>query len=279
MNESFANKVVIVTGAGRGIGRGIAEAFADHGATVVIATRTLSYADEALAAITARGGKAAIFQIDVNDKARIEELVADTVGRYGRLDIVVHSAADIPHGTVLSVSEEAIELGIGSMIKASFWLIRAAAPHLAKAADGGRLIFISSICGPKTIVPGRTAYGVAKAGLEALIRGAALDLARDNITVNGIEPGLIASARVKAGMDEKALAGFASTLPVPRPGTAEEIAHVALFLASQHSAYITGESITIDGGATLSTSGGAANLLVDHNKTPPPPAAGHNSER
>ena len=266
MNESFNGKVAIVTGAGRGIGRAIAEAFAAAGAKVVIAARTMSYAEEALAAIQNAGGTASIFQIDVNDKARIEALIEDTAKRYGGIDIIVHSAADIPHGNVMDVTDEAIDKGIGSIIKASFWLTRAAVPYLKKARDGGRLIFISSICGPKTIVPNRIAYGVAKAGLDAFIRGAALDLARDNITVNGIEPGMIASARVQASMSADALAQFTSTLPVPRAGTNEEIAHVALFLASRMSGYINGESIVMDGGSTLSTAKGVSTLLVDHSK-------------
>lgn len=269
MNESFENKVVIVTGAGRGIGRAIAEAFAAEGARVVIAARTLSYAEEAIAAIAEAGGSASLFQIDVNDKARVEELVADTMRRHGRLDVVVHSAADIPHGGLMDVSDEAIELGISSIIKASFWLARAAVPYLKQAPDGGRLIFISSICGPKTVVQGRIAYGVAKAGLDAFIRGAAQDLARDNITVNGIQPGLIASARVQAAMDMDALGRIASGFPVPRAGTSEEIAHAVLFLASARSGYITGESIVIDGGSTLST-GRISSLLVDHSRTRQP---------
>jgi 3-oxoacyl-[acyl-carrier protein] reductase len=266
MSESFAGKVVIVTGAGRGIGRAIAESFAADGAKVVIAARTPSYGEEAVAAIRHAGGTASLFLLDVNDKALVENLIADTVKQYGALDIVVHAAADIPHGTVMDVSDEAIEKGIGSIIKASFWLTRAAVPHLRKARDGGRLIFISSICGPKTIVPGRVAYGVAKAGLEAFIRGAALEFARENITVNGIEPGLIASARVQAGMNQETLQGFASTFPVPRPGTSEEIAHVTKFLASKYSGYITGESIVIDGGSILTTSPGVSSILVDHGK-------------
>lgn len=263
MSESFAGKVVIVTGAGRGIGRSIAEAFAAAGAHVVLGTRTLSYAEQALAAIEASGGTASIFQLDVNERERVRALVEETVMHHGGIDVIVHSAADIPHGTLFDISDEAIELGISSIVKASFWLTRAAAPHLRNSRDGGRLIFVTSVCGPRTMIPGRIAYGVAKAGLEAFIRGAALELADDNITVNGIEPGLISSDRARGMAGIERLNAFATRIPVPRPGTPQEVAHVALFLASKHSGYITGTSILIDGGSTLSTTD-VSSLLGNH---------------
>lgn len=264
MTESFENKIVIVTGAGRGIGRSIAEAFAEQGAKVVIAARTVSYGEETVAHINSSGGTASLFQIDVNDQEAVEELIDDTVQRYGGIDIIVHSAADIPHGGVMTATDEAIDKGISSIIKASFWLARAAAPYLSCAKDGGRMIFISSICGPKTVLLNRVAYGVAKAGLDAFIRGAALEFSRSNITVNGIEPGLIASARAKEALNDEAMTNVTSALPIARAGEPEEIAHVALFLASKHSSYITGESIVIDGGSTLSTSSNVSNHLINH---------------
>lgn len=264
MTRAFENRSVVVTGGGRGIGRAIAEAFADQGAKVVIGARTASYGEEAVAAITASGGQASLVQVDISDKAGVFGLIEAAVQRHGGLDIVVHSAADIPSGGI-DVPDEAFERGMASIVKASFWLTQAARPHLRTAKGGGRMIFISSICGPKTMVPGRMAYGVAKAGLDAFIRGAALELAREKITVNGIEPGLIASARAVAGMGMEVLNQIGARSPVGRPGTAEEIAHTALFLASPLSGFITGTSVVIDGGSTLSNSDPSA-FLVDHQK-------------
>ena len=153
MTESYSGKTVIVTGAGRGIGRGIAEAFAAAGAKVVIAARTLSYAQEALAAITEAGGAAEIFQIDVKDKQACLALIEHTAARFGGIDVIVHSAADIPHGGLGQVSDAGIDAGFDSIVKAAWWMLQAARPHLSKARDGGRFIAIGSVCGPVTVVP------------------------------------------------------------------------------------------------------------------------------
>lgn len=266
MSESFASKTVIVTGAGRGIGRAIAEQFAAAGAKVVIGARTMSHAEDAAAAIRARGGEVTLFQLDVKDREGVAGLVAAAAERYGGIDVIVHAAADIPHGGLDDVSEEAIDAGFASSSKCGLWLIRAARPYLRQARDGGRVIFISSIVGPQTVLQGRLFYGVAKAGLEAFIRGAALELARENITVNGIEPGLIASARATDLLGEAGLAKVGAMVPVPRAGRVEEIAHASMFLASRMSGYITGTSMVVDGGSILSTSQVAPSQLADHDK-------------
>ncbi len=252
--ESFADKTVIVTGAGRGVGRGVSEAFAEAGAHVMIAARTMSYAEEALAEIRSKGGSAEIFQIDVKDKARCLALVDATVERFGGLDVIVHSAADIPHGGLGQVSDKAIDAGFDSIAKAAWWILQAARPHLAQARDGGRFIAISSVCGPVTMVSGMTAYGMAKSALDAFVRGAALDLARENITVNAVVPGLIASARAKDILGDAGLSAYSAGIPVPRPGTPADIAHACFFLASARAGYVTGTNIKVDGGSTLSTS-------------------------
>lgn len=261
MNESFSGKTVIVTGGGRGIGRGIALAFAQAGANVMLAARTLSFAEETKADIEAAGGVAEIFVIDVKDHAQCSALIEATAERFGGIDVIVHCAADIPHGGVGHVSDDAMEAGFASIAKAAWWLLDAARPHLANAKDGGRFIAIGSVNGTVSVVPNMTAYGMAKAALDAFVRGAAGDVVADGITVNAVNPGLVASARAKAVLGDDGLAAYGATVPVGRVGTPEDVAHACLFLASAQSGYITGTSIKIDGGSSVAASSGRNDLL------------------
>lgn len=253
MTSSFAGRTVVVTGAGRGIGRGIAEAFAAAGANVMIGTRTMSHGEDAKAAIIAAGGMADVAHVDVKDHGLCDALIAATVARFGGLDILVHCAADIPHGSLGQVSDEAMEAGFASIAKAAWWLTLAARPHLNQSAEGGRVVLIGSVAGTATTVPGMTAYSMAKAALDAFTRSAALDLAREGITVNSILPGLIASDNAKRVLGDEGLDRIGALGPVPRVGTPADVANAALFLAAPASSYITGVSIVVDGGSTLST--------------------------
>jgi 3-oxoacyl-[acyl-carrier protein] reductase len=263
MSESYTGKAVIVTGAGRGIGAGIAKAFAAAGANVMLAVRTLSYAEETKAQIAAAGGSAEIFQIDVKDHDACTALIEATAKRFDGVDVIIHCAADIPHGGVGHVSDEALESGFASTAKAAWWLLDAARPHLAKARDGGRFIAIGSVNGTFTVVPNMTAYGMAKAALDAFVRGAAGDVVADGITVNAVNPGLVASARALAVLGDEGLAAYGATVPVGRAGTPEDIAHACLFLASARSGYITGTSIKMDGGSTVAAASGRNDILQE----------------
>ena len=266
MIESFAGRTVIVTGAGRGVGRGVAEAFAAAGANVMLAARTLSYAEEARAAIRAAGGMAEVFGIDVKDHAACRALVDATTARFGGVDIIVHSAADIPHGGVGHVSDDGLEAGFASIAKAAWWLLDAARPYLAEARDGGRFIAIGSINGTFNVVPNMTAYGMAKAALDAFVRGAAGDVVRENITVNAINPGLIASDNARQVLGEDGLAAYGATVPVGRAATPADIAYACLFLASPRASYITGTSIKMDGGSSVAAPNGRGDILQDRLK-------------
>lgn len=259
----FAGRTVVVTGAGRGIGRGIAKAFAGAGAQVMIGARTLTYAQDACAEIAAAGGTADVFGIDVKQRGACEALIAHTADRFGGIDIVIHCAAEIPHGGLGAVSDAAMDAGFDSIAKAAWWLLQAARPWLAASAQGGRFITIGSVNGVSTTVPNMTAYGMAKAALDAFVRGAALDVVNDGITVNDILPGLIASDNAKDKLGEAGLAAYGATMPVGRAGTPEDIAHACFFLASSKAGYVTGSSVRVDGGSSLSTGGGRDNLLQD----------------
>jgi 3-oxoacyl-[acyl-carrier protein] reductase len=260
MSRPFEGKVAIVTGAGRGIGRAIAARLAAEGAAVVIATRTARYGEEAVASITANGGKASLFALDVSDRAAMRALVQDAVERHGRLDIAVHAAADIPFASLLELTDDAFDLCLNSVLKSAFWLTQDAAPQM-KRTGGGRLIFISSVAGNRHAVPGLVHYGAAKAALTAFARGAAVELGPLGITVNTVEPGLIASDRMKDMMTEEAAKAISACFPVARVGTPDDVAAAVLSLALPSASWITGTAITVDGGASLTQGDAVRNGL------------------
>jgi 3-oxoacyl-[acyl-carrier protein] reductase len=263
MAESFAGKSVIVTGGGRGVGRGVAKAFAAAGARVMLGARTLAPAEAVKAEIGTEGGVAACCAADIARHADCRALVAATAKAFGGVDIIVHAAADIPHGGVGDVDDERLEAGFASIAKAAWWLLDAARPYLATAKDGGRFIAIGSINGTFNIVPHMTAYGMAKAALDAFVRAAAGDVVVEGITVNAVNPGLVASDRARAILGEDGLAAYGATVPVGRSGTPEDIAHACLFLASASSDYITGTTIKMDGGSTVAAPAGRNAILQD----------------
>lgn len=266
MTGDFSGKSVIVTGGGRGVGRGVGMAFAAAGARVMLGARTIAYGKTVKAEIEADGGIAEACAADIAQHEDCRALVEATVAAFGGVDIIVHAAADIPYGGVGAVDDARLEAGFASIAKAAWWLLDAARPHLGRAKDGGRFIAIGSINGTFNIVPNMTAYGMAKAALDAFIRAAAGDVVGEGITVNAINPGLIASDRAKAVLGEAGLVAYGSTVPVGRAGTPADIAHACLFLASAKSDYITGTTIKMDGGSTLASARDRGDLLQERLK-------------
>jgi 3-oxoacyl-[acyl-carrier protein] reductase len=260
--SEFANRSVIVTGAGRGVGRGIAEAFAAEGARVMLGARTLSYAEDARKAIQAAGGTAETCGLDVKDHASCTALIEATLAAFGRIDVVIHCAAEIPHGGVGAVSDEAMEAGFASIAKAAWWLLDAARPQLSAAPSGGRFIAIGSVNGTFTTVPNMTAYGMAKAALDAFVRGAAGDVVRENITVNAINPGLVASDHALQLLGAEGLVAYGATVPVGRAGTPADVAHACMYFASDKAGYCTGTTLKLDGGSTVAPRGEAGEKIL-----------------
>jgi 3-oxoacyl-[acyl-carrier protein] reductase len=251
MSDSYAGKVALVTGGGRGMGRAIAEAFAAAGAAVVIGARTRSYGEEAVAAIRQRGGRAALAVADNSDRAAMKAMVETAAEAFGQLDIVVHCAADSAHQPVVDMADDTFDYLVRSNIHSLFWLAKDAAPHLARARDKGRLIYISSGSANRNYIPGLICYAATKAFMNAFARGLAMEFGKLGILVNVVEPGMIASDRLLATISEEAAAAMASAFPVPRVGTPEEVAAAVLFLASNAAGYITGSSLLVDGGASM----------------------------
>lgn len=252
MPFDLTGRVALVTGGGRGIGAAIVTRFAEAGATVIAANRTRDVADELAASLTARGLKAHAMTLTGVDRAAIRALIDDAVGQHGRLDIAVHNAGGCPWASVEDMNEEQLEEALSVNLKAAFWLAQAAIPHM-KRNKHGRILVTSSVSSRVAAAEGAH-YSAAKAGVNAFIRGAAFELARDGITVNGVEPGWIAKARGRMSVPEVA-ARIARHVPMGRLGEADDVACAMLYLASDEAKYMTGQTIVVDGGATLPETG------------------------
>ena len=243
-------KVALVTGGGRGIGAAIATVFALSGARVMIANRTASAGDAVAEDIRAAGGSALAVGCDIGRHDEADRAVHDTVAAFGGLDIVVHNAAINPWSDLASLDDAALDATLAVNLKACFWLVQAALPQW-RARGSGRMLVTSSVTGPRVAMPGSTAYAASKAGVNGFIRSAALDLARDRVTVNGVEPGYIAKQGGSLLSDPERAACIARHIPAGELGRPEDIAHAMCFLASSAARYITGQTIVVDGGSTL----------------------------
>jgi 3-oxoacyl-[acyl-carrier protein] reductase len=250
MIGNLKGKVALVTGAGQGIGEGIARRFAAAGAKVVIATRTAANGRAVAESITSSGGTALLVQVDVGRRDEIRRAVASATQAYGRLDIIVHNAAVYPVIAIEDLGDEDLDRTLAVNLKAAFWLIQESLPHL-REQGGGRILFTSSVTGPNVAMPGTAHYAASKAGMNGVIRTAALEFARENITVNGVEPGYILTPAMSALGSDEELAQMAACIPIGKLGQPDDIANAMLFLASPEAAYITGQTIVVDGGSTL----------------------------
>ncbi len=250
MNVDLTGRVAIVTGAGQGIGEGIAKVFAMSGAKVVVATRSADNGQQTVDDILDSGGEAMLIQCDIGQRSEVERVVAVTAERWNRVDIVIHNAAIFPIHSVEEMPDSVLDQTLSVNMKAGFWLTQAALPFFRRQG-GGRIIFTSSVTGPTVAMPGTSNYAASKGGMNAFIRTAALELARENITVNGVEPGYIMTQAMGLLADEEELKEMASLIPAGKIGIPDDIAYTMLFLASDQASYITGQTIIVDGGSTL----------------------------
>jgi glucose 1-dehydrogenase len=254
MIGQLAQKVAIVTGADSGIGRAIALQFAAEGATVVINyAHALAKAEEVQQSIAQQGGHSLIVQADVSQYQQAMALIQQTIDAFGRLDIMVNNAGMEIHSPFLDVTEEQFERVLSVDLKGVFFCAQAAAREMVKSKTAGRIINISSVH-EDLAMPENAPYCCAKGGVRMLTRTICLELAPYNITVNNIAPGAIHTpidADVEA--DPEKLAALLKEIPLNRMGQPEEIAHLALYLASEVSTYVTGSTFIIDGGLTVNT--------------------------
>lgn len=250
MFGDLGGRIAIVTGSGKGIGAGIARVFGKAGAKVMVATRTASSGEETVGRIRDAGGVAELQAVDIGDVANVAAVVKATVDRWGGVDILVHNAGSFLGGPVDAYSEEDLETVLSVNLKACFRFSKACIPHFRKRG-GGRLLFTSSVTGPRVAMPGSSYYAASKAGINAFIRTAAIELARENITVNGVEPGYIRTSAMELLADEQGMAQMAKYIPVGYIGSPEDVAYAMLYLASDEARYVTGQTICVDGGSTL----------------------------
>ena len=248
--DRLSGKVAIVTGSGQGIGEAIAKVFASEGAKVVVATRTEKNGQETVDAICEAGGEATLCTVDIGVLEQVRSAVKTTAEQYGGIDIMVHNAGSFLGGPVEAYSEDDLETVLSVNLKACFRLSHACIPYLRKKGYG-RLLFTSSVTGPRVVMPNTSYYAASKGGMNAFIRTASVELARDRITVNGVEPGYIRTAAMELLADEEGMKQMARYIPMGYIGDPNDIAYAMLFLATDEARYITGQTIIVDGGSTL----------------------------
>jgi glucose 1-dehydrogenase len=247
----LANKVSIVTGASRGIGRATAIALAEAGSDVALVFNSHRHeAEEVEGEIRKRGRRALLLEADVSDQAAVENCVAKVVAALGRLDIAVTNAAYSDRDSFYNADMNGFRRTIDVTMWGAFYALRAAAQHMITQGQGGSIVVISS---PHafTPVPRAMAYNMSKAAIDQMAKTAAIELVEHRIRVNIIYPGWIDTPGERKFASEETLTSAAANLPWKRLGKPEEIGRGVVFLCDPASDYITGSALSIDGGITL----------------------------
>jgi 3-oxoacyl-[acyl-carrier protein] reductase len=247
--SSLEGKVVVVTGASRGIGKGIARAFARAGARVAIVARAPASVQESTQQVQAEGGIAHGFVADVADQKSVEALAHRVAEQWGGVDVVCANAGIFPSSTIEDMRAADWDEVMNTNARSAFFTLQAFLPWL-KRAPSPRVILTSSITGPITGFPGWSHYAASKAAQLGFMRSAALELAPFGITINAILPGNVSTEGLIA-MGPEYIEKMTASVPLRRLGTVDEVAAAALFFASAEASFITGQTLVIDGGQTL----------------------------
>jgi 3-oxoacyl-[acyl-carrier protein] reductase len=246
---SLENKIALVTGGSRGIGRAIALEFAARGAAVVVNyNKSSAAAEEVVKRIQAAGGKAAAFQADVADFKQAEALIKFALDTFGGLDILVNNAGITRDKLIMMMPEADWDAVINTNLKSAFNCSKAAVKHMMRKRSG-RIINIASVAGQMGN-PGQTNYSASKGGQIAFTKALAREVAARNITVNAIAPGFV-DTEILDAMPPETLEAALKLVPLGRKGKPEEIAFAAAFFASDEAAYITGQVLGVDGGMAM----------------------------
>jgi 3-oxoacyl-[acyl-carrier protein] reductase len=258
MFTSLAGRTAVVTGGSKGIGRGIAETFAAAGVNVVVTARTEADIDRTVADLAELPGTVSGLSADVTSPEDCRRVVDTAVERHGGLDIVCANAGIFPSSRLADLTPEDLEQVLGVNVKGTVYIVQAALDALA-ASGHGRVIITSSITGPVTGFPGWSHYGASKAAQLGFLRTAAIELAPKKITVNAVLPGNIITEGL-IDMGQTYMDQMAAAVPAGRLGDVADIGNAALFFATDEAAYITGQSLVVDGGQILPES---AEALAD----------------
>lgn len=248
MTETTDKKIALVTGAGRGIGKSIAELLASKGHHVICVSRSAGSCGAVADAINAGGGSAQSLAVDVADNAAVLAASEQLLKEHGNIDILVNNAGITKDGLLFRMSDDAWDDVVQTNLTSCFsWIKHLARPMTRKR--WGRIINISSVIG-LTGNAGQANYAAAKAGMLGLTKSLAKEFAARNVTVNAVAPGFIATD-MTAELNEEQQKGIVGVIPMKRMGTAADIAHATAFLASEEAGYITGQTFTVDGGMVM----------------------------
>ncbi|HET9510797.1 MAG TPA: SDR family oxidoreductase [Sphingomonas sp.] len=241
----LTGKTALVTGASRGLGRAIAELFAAEGANVAVLDLKAHWAQGTVDAIAAAGGRAVAIAADVSDRSAVADAIARSADEFGGLDTVVNNAMWNRYEPIDAIQPETVDRMLGVGFSGIVWAIQAAAPVMS--ARGGSIVNIGSVSG-KLGIPNALIYCGVKAAVDGLTRSASVELGPKRIRVNAIAPSTVATEGVMAMLDEAALAERLARNPLKRLGQTDDIAQAALWLASDASSFVTGQTIAVDGG-------------------------------
>jgi 3-oxoacyl-[acyl-carrier protein] reductase len=249
MDKRMSENVVIITGAAKGIGRGIARVFASEGATVIIADLDEQAGRATAADLAETGGVADFVLTDVTRQASCEAAVATVIEKYGRVDVLVSNAGIFPRAFLHEMTEVDWDRIFEINVKGMFFMVTAVLPHMRQRRSG-RIVLTSSVTGPVTGYPGWAHYGATKAAMLGFMRSAAIEVAKEGVTINAVMPGNIMTEGLE-GMGQDYLDTLAASIPMKRLGEPEDVGYAMLFLASSDAKYITGQTIIVDGGQLL----------------------------